>query len=155
MNNYYLQTEVEINASPEHVWAILSDFASYPEWNPFIRFIGGVPEKGKQLKVRIQPDGAKGMTFRPYVLIAGTGRELRWIGRFLLPGIFDGEHSFIIQPLSGGKVLLRQNELFSGVLVPLFRDSLVSHSSHVSKRNHLCLVRAASFKSEINCCGSS
>lgn len=64
------------------------------------------------------------MTFRPCVLVADAGRELRWLGRLLLPGIFDGEHSFLIQPLASGKVLLRQSELFSGVLVPLFRGSL-------------------------------
>lgn len=51
MSNHQLQTEVEINAGPERVWAILSDFASYPEWNPFIRFIRGVPEKGERLEV--------------------------------------------------------------------------------------------------------
>jgi len=124
MSKHELRTEVEINAGPERVWAILSNFSAYPEWNPFIRFISGAPEKGARLEVRIQPSGAKGMTFRPCVLVADAGRELRWLGRLLVPGIFDGEHSFVIQPLAGGKVLLRQSELFSGVLVPLFRGSL-------------------------------
>lgn len=124
MSSHQLQTEVEISAGPERVWAILSDFAAYPEWNPFIRFIHGVPEKGARLEVRIQPSGAKGMTFRPRVLVADTGRELRWLGQLLFPGIFDGEHSFVIQPLASGRVLVRQSELFSGVLVSLFRGSL-------------------------------
>ncbi len=120
MRSHLLQTEIEINASAERVWAILTDFIAYPEWNPFIRHIRGVPEKGAQLEVRIQPSGTKGMTFRPSVLVAEAGREIRWLGRLLLPGIFDGEHRFVIQPLADGKVLFRHSEQFSGVLVPLF-----------------------------------
>ena len=143
MSNHQLQTEVEINASPERVWAILTDFSSCPKWNPFIRFIRGVPEKGERLEVRIQPSGAKGMTFRPCVLVADAGLELRWLGRFLLPGIFDGEHSFTIQPISDGKVLFRQSELFSGVLVPLFRGSLDRDSQRGFEEMNLALKSLA------------
>jgi hypothetical protein len=124
MVGYHLQAEIEINAGPERVWSILADFASYPVWNPFIRFIRGTLERGARLEVRIQPSGTKGMTFRPSVLAADAGRELRWRGHFLFPGIFDGEHRFVIEPLAAGKVRFRQSERFSGILVPIFRGSL-------------------------------
>jgi uncharacterized protein YndB with AHSA1/START domain len=29
-----LRDEIEIEATPERVWEILTDFAAYPEWNP-------------------------------------------------------------------------------------------------------------------------
>ena len=64
------------------------------------------------------------MTFRPSVLVADSERELRWLGRLLVPGVFDGEHRFQIQALTGGKVLFQQSETFSGLLVPLFRSRL-------------------------------
>ena len=32
-----IEAEVLIHASPEATWAVLTDFDSYPEWNPFIR----------------------------------------------------------------------------------------------------------------------
>lgn len=124
MGKHHLQTEIEINAGVEQVWEILTDFSAYPEWNPFIRVIHGVPERAARLKVRIQANDAKAMTFRPKVLVADVGRELRWLGRVVLPGIFDGEHRFFIQPLTDGKVLFQHSELFSGILIPLFRDSL-------------------------------
>ncbi len=124
MFGHQLQTEIEISAGPERVWSILADFAGYPMWNPFIRFIQGKPEQGARLEVRIQPSGTKGMTFRPSVLAADAGRELRWLGHFLFPGILDGEHRFVIEPVAAGKVRFRQSERFSGILVPILRGSL-------------------------------
>jgi len=28
-----LRTEIKIKASPEKIWAVLTDFAKYPDWN--------------------------------------------------------------------------------------------------------------------------
>jgi hypothetical protein len=121
---HHLYTEIEIEASVERVWAVLVDFASYSQWNPFVRSAVGVPQQGARLQIVIQPSGGKAMRFSPVVLAAEAGRELRWLGRFLVPGLFDGEHSFIIEPLAEGKVRFQQSERFSGILVGLFRASL-------------------------------
>ncbi|VVB88316.1 Polyketide cyclase / dehydrase and lipid transport [uncultured archaeon] len=115
-----LRTELEINAPAERVWQLLTDFASYPQWNPFIRRASGEPRKGAQLQVYLQPSGAKGMTFQPKVLKAEPARELRWLGHFLIPGLFDGEHIFTIEPLEAGHVRFVQREIFTGILVSLF-----------------------------------
>ena len=119
-----LRTEIDINASGERVWRALTDFSAYGEWNPFITSISGEVRRGARLKVRVQPSGGRGMTFRPTVLAADRNRELRWVGRLLFPGIFDGEHAFLITPLENGRVRLRQQETFRGLLVPLLRRLL-------------------------------
>lgn len=56
------------------------------------------------------------MTFRPTVLTVEDNRKLRWIGRLLLPGIFDGEHHFELVPMANGSSF-SQEESFSGILV--------------------------------------
>lgn len=117
-------TEIRISASAERVWAILLDFASYPAWNPFVRKITGVPRAGEKLKVSIQPPGGKPMTFRPTVLRAEAPQELRWRGRLLIPGLFDGEHYFRISPLGPREVRFAQGERFSGLFVPLAESTL-------------------------------
>ena len=99
-----LHSEIEIDAPAERVWRMLTDFASYSQWNPFIRTISGQPTKGERLEVRIEPPGGRGMTFKPKVLTAEPNRELRWLGHLLVPELFDGEHSFIIQPLEENRV---------------------------------------------------
>jgi hypothetical protein len=124
MSSHQIDTEIEINATTDRVWTILTDFTVYPEWNPFIKFVHGTLQQGARLEVRIQPSGTKGMTFRPTVLVADTGRELRWLGHLLFPGVFDGEHRFVIEPITVGKVRFQQSEQFTGFLVPMFRSSL-------------------------------
>jgi hypothetical protein len=123
-----LHSEIEIAASAERVWRVLTDFASYPQWNPFIRSISGQPAPGERLEVRIEPPGGRGMTFKPKVLRAEDNRELRWLGQLLVPGLFDGEHSFTIQPLEENRVRFVQREAFKGLLVPLFARSLETNT---------------------------
>lgn len=113
-------TEIGIESSAERVWQLLIDFAAYPQWNPFIRRVTGEAEAGERLEAYIQPSGAKGMTFRPTVLAAEPNRELRWLGHFLIPGLFDGEHVFTIEPLGAGRVRFVQREIVKGLLVSLF-----------------------------------
>jgi hypothetical protein len=114
-----IATAVDIDAPAGAIWQVLTDFAAYPEWNPFIRRIAGELRVGARLEVTVQPPGRKPMTFRPTVRVAEPGRELRWLGRVLIPGIFDGEHAFIIDERQGG-CRLRHEETFRGLLVPAF-----------------------------------
>jgi hypothetical protein len=118
-------TTVDIGAPPGKVWQVLVDFPAYALWNPFVRRIEGSPREGETLIVSIQPMGGKGMTFRPRVLRAVPDRELRWLGRVLVPGLFDGEHFFTLEPLDEGRrTRLMHGERFTGLLVPLLRKSL-------------------------------
>ncbi|HEY8850742.1 MAG TPA: SRPBCC domain-containing protein [Gemmatimonadaceae bacterium] len=121
---HIIETEIEIRASAERVWELLTEFASYPRWNPFVRSIEGELIVGKNLSVFIQPPGSRGMRFRPTLLAVSPTRELRWKGKLLLPGLFDGEHYFKLENAPNGGVLFRQGERFTGILVPLFRKSL-------------------------------
>jgi hypothetical protein len=124
MREKELHSEIEIDASAERVWDILTDFASYPQWNPFIRRIGGELEVGERLEVRLQPPDSRGITMRPTVLRAEPNRLMRWLGRLFVPGIFDGGHSFAIHPLGEDRVRFVQHEAFKGVLVPLVARTL-------------------------------
>ena len=112
-----ISTAIDIAATPERVWAVLADLAAYPEWNPFIRSASGRLAEGARLTVRLTPVGGRAMTFRPKVLAARPGEQLRWIGRLIVAGIFDGTHQFALEDL-GGRTRLTQSETFRGLLVP-------------------------------------
>jgi hypothetical protein len=130
-----LRSEIEIDAPPERVWAVVTEFAAYPEWNPFIRRIDGELRVGARLEVRIEPPGARATTFKPTVRAVESDRELRWLGRLLVPGIFDGEHSLLIEPREGGRSRFVQSERFSGVLVGPFKGMLAKTEGGFEQMN--------------------
>jgi len=119
-----LTHEIEIDAPPDEVWRVLADTDRYGEWNPFITSLRGELRDGAKLEVRIAPPGGKAMTFRPTVLTAVPGRELRWLGRLLVPGLFDGEHRLVLEPLVEGRTRFVQSERFSGVVVRMLAGTL-------------------------------
>lgn len=119
-----LHTEIQIDATPERVWNILMDFAGHAQWNPFLRALEGVPRLGETLKVYIQPPGGRGMQFRPKVLAVEPAREVRWKGKLFVSGLFDGEHFFLLEQMPNGSVLFKQGERFTGLLVPLLKESI-------------------------------
>lgn len=118
-----LETEIQISAPPERVWAVLTDLEKYQEWNPFIREARGQVKVGDKLTVRIFPPDSKAMEFKPVVKSVVENREFSWLGRFLIPGLFDGEHIFQLKQNESGTLLI-QKEHFSGMLVPLLWKSL-------------------------------
>jgi hypothetical protein len=113
-----IDTTVDIDASRDAVSDVLTDFASYSEWNPSMR-IEGTPEAGAKLVVHLLADGGHGMSFRPKVLAATPGEELRWLGKLGFHGIADGEHFFVLTTNDDATTRLNHGERFSGALVAL------------------------------------
>jgi hypothetical protein len=112
-----IAAQTDIDAPPETVWAALLDFPAHAEWNPFIRGIAGEARPGAELTVVLSPDGARSYVFRPRVLVVDAPRAFAWRGRLLMPGLFDGEHRFALEPVAGG-TRFTQSERFSGLLLP-------------------------------------
>ena len=119
-----LSTEIEFDGTPEETWAVLADLQAYGEWNPFIEKIDGELRVGGKLDVRLQPVDERGITMHPAVLAVEPGKELRWIGHLMIPGIFDGEHRFRIEEAGAGRVRFIQSERFGGILLPMLWKKL-------------------------------
>lgn len=119
-----IETSIVIKAPAGTVWEILTDFEKYPQWNPFIKSVKGEVKEGSNIKVRIEPPGAKGMTFKPKVLAFKPQKEFKWLGNLLVKGLFDGEHAFLLTAHKDGTTTLVQSEKFKGILVPLFSKML-------------------------------
>ena len=120
-----LRTTIDIQASPNQVWSILTDFAAYPEWNPFIREVRGEPIAGRSLNISVHTASSKkARSFWPRVLSSEAPRELRWRGSLLLSGLLEGEHRFKLTQRADGTTRLVHSERFSGPLLPFFRARL-------------------------------
>lgn len=120
-----VQATVHIDSDPVEVWLALTDFASYPEWNPFITAVQGQLRPGRRLSLRLVPEGKPEYSFHPRVLSVTPGEQFCWLGRTLFPWILDGFHCFHVEPDEPG-ARFTQREDFHGVLVaPLW--SRVGH----------------------------
>ena len=127
IGNKHIATEIVINAPPEKVWTVLTDFSTYPEWNPFIIKGAGIIREGATIEVTLKTEGREPMVFTPTIITLKENVTLQWEGRLFMPGIFTGRHIFNLDPLDAGRTRLTQKEDFSGILVPfLSYDSTIA-----------------------------
>ncbi|MFA9453939.1 MAG: SRPBCC domain-containing protein, partial [Candidatus Aminicenantaceae bacterium] len=73
---------------------------------------------GERLQVTMKLEGRKPMVFKPRVKAFKPRQEFRWLGHLILPGVFDGEHAFVLEPMAENRVRFIQKEGFRGILVP-------------------------------------
>jgi hypothetical protein len=117
--HWNISTVVEIEAPPARVWNVLVDLPAYREWNPFIVEAAGKVAAGETLSLRMALPGREPMSINPRLLIVEPERELRWKGRLIVPGLFDGEHAFVLTPIENGRTRVDHWERFGGVLLPI------------------------------------
>ena len=137
-----IRVTTEISAPIETVWADLSAVHEYAAWNPFITSFTGELAVGSRVEVRIAPPGGRPMTFRPTITEVTPGRRIEWLGRFLMPGLVDGRHSFLLEALDDGRTRLTQAEEFSGLLVPVMATMLERTREGFAAMNEALLQRA-------------
>lgn len=144
-------TTVEIDAAPHEVWSVLVDFPSHARWNPFFARIEGEPVVGSTLTIKARKDdGTEGMGFAPTVIEAKPARLLRWKGKLVIKGIFDGEHIFELIELGGGRTRLEHSENFSGILIPLMGKVLADTEAGFNNFN-AALANEVAARREADC----
>lgn len=112
-----INTDIRIDATPREVWRVLTDFESFPAWNPLITRASGEVREGERLEIFVRVPDSTARTFRPRVLKVVPERELIWLGTLAVPGLFNGEHRFRIEPDGAGSRFFH-GERFTGLLVP-------------------------------------
>jgi hypothetical protein len=116
-----IESSIHINAKPEKVWQVLTDFENYSAWNPFILSIKGNVKSGNQIAVTFEE-----MNFKPKVLVYEPNKQFSWLGHLFIPGLFDGEHIFTLTQNDDGSTTFMQKENFGGLLVRFFKGYLNS-----------------------------
>jgi hypothetical protein len=114
-----IQSKIEIDAPAKTVRSVLYKFDDYPKWNPFIVKVDGVVQEGRDVTVTVKPVG-KDQLSGTTTIVSMTDNRLEWRGSLAIPGLFTGDHEFIIEELDANRTMFYQNEKMSGLIIPFF-----------------------------------
>ena len=107
-----------IDAPRDRVWATVTAFASYEEWNPYVTSASGAASEGGELNLRLEAPGSSAEDVTVKVLTARFERKLRWEDRFVLPGLRDEEVTIRVLKLTPTSVRLFETVRMEGLLAP-------------------------------------
>ncbi|MFL7894241.1 MAG: SRPBCC family protein [Anaerolineales bacterium] len=119
--------EIEIRATPEKIWAVLTDLEKYSEWNPLLYRAQGRIALGEKVNISAKTDSSD-RDFQCSVVKVEPNREFRWKFHVINPILFRGEHVFMIEPIDDHRVRFIDREAFSGLLVPLQAKDLETNA---------------------------
>lgn len=117
----YLEIRVGINvaASPDVIWALLTDAERYPAWNSTVTSIEGTIAEGESIDLVAQIDPKR--TFTLEISEFEPGRKLVWQdgGRS-----FKGVRTFTLIPREDGTTDFTMREVFTGTMMGMIEGSL-------------------------------
>lgn len=114
-------TSTSINASPEKIWAILTDAPRYPKWNPTVTKVDGRIAPGERVTVHVTIN--PGRAFPVTVAAFEPPARMVWSGGMPL-GLFTGVRTFTLTPRRDGAVDFAMREEYTGVMAPLIGRSI-------------------------------
>ena len=120
-----IRTEAFIPAAPARVWAVLTDFDAYADWNPLnIRASGEARAGGKIRTTFVNPAGRPGATVTQTVTLTTfePERALAWSGT--VPLLFHGRHHFTLTPEGEGTRLLHGEDM-GGLIATSFSEAIL------------------------------
>ncbi len=109
-----------INASPDAIWAILTDAPGYAAWDSGVVGVDGTIAPGEKIKVTSEVNPKR--AFPVKVTEFEPARSMTWSGGMPL-GLFKGVRTFKLLPADGATTFTMREE-YTGPLLPLIWKSM-------------------------------
>lgn len=138
-----IKTELEIMASSERVWQVLTDFPNFVKWNPVITRIKGEAKVRTKLEIHLRTRSGKSRIYKPTITKVEPNHELRWFGKSLFPGILNGERIFTIDSIGTNNVRFFHRQIFTGLGASLAGDRLDRDIRHTLNEMNVALKEQA------------
>ena len=114
---------IQINASIQRVWQVLTDFEDYPNWNPLIGSIRGEVKENQWVMAYFTPL----KLYVPVKIEAYQAHQtIVWKARLPHAYLMQGKHYYKLRPINEQLTELEHGEIFSGLLSKLFPAFLLS-----------------------------
>ncbi|WP_267641404.1 SRPBCC domain-containing protein [Haloarchaeobius amylolyticus] len=109
-----VEASVDIDAPPDVVWTVLTDFDRYSEWNPYLTEATGRAVEGETIAVRLAAQGGRSIRLEPRLLDVEPGALLRWRAHYLSQRQFDTTNTVELVPREDGTRVV-QHQAFTGL----------------------------------------
>ena len=119
-----LDARIEINAPVTLVWQVLTNFAGYQHWNPYVVKASGELKVGGRINAVLHQPRRGLIPMHTTIVTLTPNAELHWVGRMGLPGTFTGNHHFLLQADGPDRTIFTQHEDYAGLLIPFLKDML-------------------------------
>ncbi|MEX0762164.1 MAG: SRPBCC domain-containing protein [Dehalococcoidia bacterium] len=140
MNARGIRAEVDLEAPASRVWAILMDFDSYKEWNPFMIGVSGGVEKGASVRVTAVTPSGKQFRFEPQIVDVTPGKRFSW--REGSSGLFERVVVFEVDSLDVARSRFIHSAEFRGALVPFKSGAIRDLEAGYTTMNEALKARA-------------
>jgi len=115
-----VKTEIEIHATVDKVWNILTDINNWSEWSPIIIQASGNTTLGSTLSITMRgKEGKDGPKYSPIITELTKPTYFRWQAKMVANFIFTNDKIFELEEIETGTRLVHK-ELFDGIFAPLF-----------------------------------
>ncbi len=110
-----IYTDIVIDATPEQVWSVLTDTASYKNWATFLVDIKGEIKDGEKITAIFQTNPKKEkLNTIAHTISVEDGKEFYWAEKG--PGGIRDNHHFRVEPTGDGKTrFVQSDEIMKGV----------------------------------------
>jgi hypothetical protein len=112
----HYEASSSIDASPQAIWAILTDAPRYAEWDSGVTRVEGRLAPGEKIKVISEAN--PGRAFPVRVTEFPPDRKMTWSGG-MPGGLFKGVRTFTLSSQGGGATRFTMREEYTGPLLPL------------------------------------
>lgn len=119
--SFRINRSVEIDAPAEVVWNVITDFASYGEWNPFVPRCESTLEPGSAISMDVQLGGKKLSRQVEWITARDDGRGFSYRMRPLPLGTLSSARVHRIEALEGSRCRYHSHFELRGWLMPLVR----------------------------------
>ena len=132
-NQHKVYTDIVIDAPPDEVWAVLTDFERMPDWSSTFQGLTGDFSNGGTVNALFLQQG--NVTPFEHVLNLDEGVSFNWSDPFPFAPDMTDDHTFLVEAFGDGQTRFIQTDVFTGTgseglttlgLATIVRDAYVS-----------------------------
>ncbi len=111
---------INISATPEKIWSLLTDASTLPTWNTTVNSLEGTIAEGETVKLvaAVAPE----RTFKINVRNVEANRQMKWKDGAM--PMFRGVRTYTLTPKGDGTTDFTMTEKMKGLMFPMIKGSL-------------------------------